>query len=286
MLKNIVIFVAGVLVAGLVLGVVGYAYAQTQPQATPSADQPQGLFGGGMMRGGRGGGMMGRQGRGEGAMDTYIQEAWAKALGVSVEDLTTRLNNGEALWQIAAEKGFDTTQELVDLNTQVHKDALAAAVAAGVLTQAQADAITQRMQLDADDAGGRFGMGFGRGMGLLGTYQQEAWAKALGVTVDDLTTRLNNGEALWQIAAEKGFDTTQEFVELHTQVHTDALAAAVAAGEITQAQADAMTQRMQDGPGFGFGLGKGYGNGFGMGFDRGFGHGFGCPAAPAATPAP
>ena len=83
-----------------------------------------------------------------------------------------------------------------------------------------------------------------------------AFASAVGLTVDEVNTRLTNGETLDQIAIAQG-KTQADLPALVTQVRQDALNAAVAAGVITQAQADVMLQRMNTYTGQGFGPGFG-----------------------------
>jgi hypothetical protein len=70
------------------------------------------------------------------------------------EDLDSRLAAGETHYTIALELGL-TVNEFTALMAEVRADAIAAAVADGALTQAQADWMVQRTP----------GRGPGRGMG-------------------------------------------------------------------------------------------------------------------------
>jgi hypothetical protein len=97
------------------------------------------------------------------------------------------------------------------------------------------------------------------GENLLHDYIVSAFAKAVGLTVDQVNTRLNNGETLRQIAVAQRF-TGDKLTQLATQVMKDAINQAVAAGVITQAQADKLLQLMQNNPGFGFGFDFGFRN--------------------------
>ncbi len=109
--------------------------------------------------------------------------------------------------------------------------------------------------------GGMMG-GYGRVgqyMGVMREYMISAFAKAVGLTVDEVNTRLANGETPAQIAIAQG-KTEADLPALWTQVHTDAVNAALAAGVITQAQADRMLQMMNNYTGPGFGPGYGFGN--------------------------
>jgi hypothetical protein len=116
---------------------------------------------GGMMGGYGPGGMMGgrgfRNGEGFGIMHDYMISAFASAVGLSVDEVNTRLANGATLTQIANAQGF-TGDKLTQLITQVRKSALDQAVAAGLITQAQADRMLERMN---DYSGPGFGPGFG-----------------------------------------------------------------------------------------------------------------------------
>ena len=136
------------------------------------------------------------------------------------------------------------------------------------------------------------GGGPGGGFGQAGL---EAAAKALGMTVDDLTSRLRAGDTLADLAQEKGVDlqTVQDAVKAaNVAAAKAAIEQAVTDGNMTRDKADWLLQ----------GLDKGYwgpgadGFGFGMRGPRGFG-GFGGPhdfgprpgqgdrnAQPTATP--
>jgi len=120
---------------------------------------PGGMMGdygpGGMMgeRGNRyGHGMMGGRGmviaRGVGIMHDYMISAFASTVGLTVEEVDTRLANGETLKQIAIAQGT-TEADLPALASKVRQVALDKAVADGVITQAQADLMLERMNNDA-----------------------------------------------------------------------------------------------------------------------------------------
>jgi len=113
---------------------------------------PGGMMGGygpgGMMGGYGPGGMMGRRGagiaRGVGIMHDYMISSYAFLVGLTVEQVDTRLANGETLKQIAIAQGT-TEDQLPALVSQVRKNAMDLAVADGVITQAQADLMLERM---------------------------------------------------------------------------------------------------------------------------------------------
>ena len=94
----------------------------------------------------------------------------------------------------------------------------------------------------------------------LGSTELDAAAKALGMTSDELTTALQSGKTLEQVATEKSVDyqTVKDAVsaaretEMRTQIKQ-----AVTDGTITQGKADWLLEGLDkgylDGPGFGFG---------------------------------
>jgi hypothetical protein len=128
--------------------------AVTQGTAVPGTGY--GMMGaGGMMRRG---GMMG-QGAGFGYGDMTALRGWmmgpngmhtqvltdlAKALNLSLTDLQTQLQAGQTLDQVAQAQGVSQAQLETALETS-HKDNLAKAVAAGTITQQQADQMLSYM---------------------------------------------------------------------------------------------------------------------------------------------
>jgi hypothetical protein len=98
------------------------------------------------------------------------------------------------------------------------------------------------------------GRGFAQGEGIMHGYMLSAFAGAVGLTVDEVNTRLTEGETLKDIAVAQGTSKDQ-LPELITQVRQAALDLAVADGVITQDQADLMVERMNQYSGQGFGTG-------------------------------
>jgi hypothetical protein len=134
-MKKILVVVSVVVVALVIFGA-GFVFSQYQ--SVSAAGLPQGFGPGGM-----GPGMMGGRG-GYGPMHEYVEQALADKLGMTKADLETQLSNGKSMYQIALDKGV-AEKDIPALLTEVHKTAFAKAVADGVLTQAQADAMLQRM---------------------------------------------------------------------------------------------------------------------------------------------
>lgn len=166
------------LVALAALAVAGYAYAQGQnPPSTQAPAGPDGApaYGQGMMGGGMGR-MMGRtNGTGTyGIMHDEMVAAFAEALDLSVEEVNAALANGDTMWTLAEAQGLTQeafAQVMLDARTQALNDA----VAAGTITQEQADFMLSRWETRSangygpggaycDGTGQRQGMAGGRGM--------------------------------------------------------------------------------------------------------------------------
>ena len=209
MKKKIWIWIGGLLVAMMIVGAVGTVAAYAQG-ATPLA----GWMDGHGPHGGRG-------------LEGAELEAAAKALGMTSDELTTALQAGKTLEQVAADKGADF--------------------------QTVMDAIRAAHPL------------------RMGTVELEDAAKALGMTSDELTTALQSGKTLEQVAADKGVDyqKVQDAVSAaHQEEMRTRIEQAVADGTMTQAKADWLLDGLDKGyldggPGFGPGFGGRHGNGLG-----------------------
>ena len=140
MMKKTLLVVAAVMTLLAVLGITGYAFAQT-PTPTPSWG---GMMGGWTNGSGHMGGMMGANGS-YGPMHNYMLKALTEKLNLSVEELQARLDNGETMWDVARAQGLSDDQVSV-LMAEAHNQAVKEAVAAGVITQEQADWMNSHMQ--------------------------------------------------------------------------------------------------------------------------------------------
>lgn len=164
-MKKILIVIAVLVVVAAALGVAGYAYAQTAaPDGTCPAFAAGGCTGA-YGPGARGQGMMGRGGmmggRGTagsyGPMHEYMLQGFAEAFGLTTEDLQAKLDAGETMYAIAEAQG-KTVEDFQALMVDIRSKAVEQAVAAGTLTQEQADWMAQRWaQMQAN--------GFGPGTG-------------------------------------------------------------------------------------------------------------------------
>src|SRR5438067_2001333 len=128
-------------------------------------------------------------------------------------------------------------------------DTLADEVKSGQITQAQADAIKQKLANQTPctlpSAVGRTG-----DKGAIGAYLQQymsAAASALGITQAQLTTDLKNGQSLSQIAAAQKVSEADFRTRLIANLKP-ALDKAVADKKLTAAQEQAIVNRLQTGP--------------------------------------
>jgi len=266
--KILPFLVAGALMAVGAVGVVAYktVYAQS-PTPTPSTptNPQQGMPGKGGWNGMRGG----KEGMRGGSSETDL----AGALGITVEQLQ------------AAEK-------------TANDEALKQAVAAGLITQAQAD------QLSANGMGiGHFGE-FGK-FAASGIDYNALLAKALNITTDQLKAgqqkaffaNLDAAVAAGtmtqaqadQIKGENLLYNNSDFQSSMKSAFEAAVQKAVTAGVITQAQADSILKNEQTNGMFN---GRGFGGMHGFGGGRHGGHGDfdndggqqTTPAQPSTTP--
>jgi hypothetical protein len=140
---------AAALVVGVVAGAMVFGPSVTRavdPSPSPSTGTTTTPTTGGDTDGGTGGPGNGHGGRMtvEAVTDTSVA---AKAIGITEADLTTALNGGQTMAAVAKAHNVDP-QKVIDALVADGQAELAAAVKAGTMTQAQADAekaeVTQR----------------------------------------------------------------------------------------------------------------------------------------------
>ena len=115
---------------------------------------------------------------GYGWMHEYMEQALAAKLGLTEKQVEDQFAAGKPMYQIALDNGI-TQENLAAFMNEVHKDASDKAVAAGVVTQEQADWMLQRMQNRNQNGygpgncpmkngqGGTFQRGRGMGSGMM-----------------------------------------------------------------------------------------------------------------------
>jgi hypothetical protein len=171
--------------------------------------------------------------------------AAATYLGISQADLLTQLQSGKTLAQVATATSGKSTAGLIDALVTAEKAELAAAVSAGEITQAQADqmsaTLTAHVTAEVNGTrldhgpGGPGGHGHG---GPGGGDELTAAATYLGITEAALTTQLDAGKTLAQVASATSGKSTAGLIDALVAAEKVEIAAAVKAGTITQAQAD------------------------------------------------
>jgi len=152
MKKKMSIVIAGLLAALLVVGVIGATGAFAQGSATTL------LHGRGPGGGGRGFGL--------GQVEL---EAAAKVLGMTADELSTALQSGKTLEQVATDKGVDI-QKVKDAIRAAHttevRDRIQQALKDGTITQANADWLLEGLDKGFIGVPGAFGLGGPHGPGL------------------------------------------------------------------------------------------------------------------------
>jgi polyhydroxyalkanoate synthesis regulator phasin len=146
-----------------------------------------------------------------------------------------------------------SSQKLEDATKAAAIDQVDAALKDGKITQAEADALKQRIEAGeyppffGPFPGPRLDPGFGHFHGgppfLFGEKLSTA-ADYLGLTQAELRTKLNSGQTLAEIAKAQGksVDGLKQAILDATKAQLDQL---VKDGELTQAEADAMYKRFQ-----------------------------------------
>lgn len=158
MKKKMSIVIAGLMLALLVVGVIGATGALAQgPAAT--------LFHGGHGPGG---------GRGFGLGQVEL-EAAAKVLGMTADELSTALQSGKTLEQMATDQGVDI-QKVKDAIQAAHatevRDRIQQALKDGTITQANADWLLEGLDKGYIGVPGAFGFGGPHGPGAGGPLVQ------------------------------------------------------------------------------------------------------------------
>jgi transposase len=173
----------------------------------------------------------------------------------------------QAFQAAVAEKLGVTTTELENAYKAAALERLDAAVAAGRITEEQADAIRER--IESGDFLGPPGFGFGFGFGphfhVEGPGHLDGAADYLGLTETELDERLREGQSLAEIAEAEG-KSVSGLKQALLAAAKDGLDQAVEDGRLTDAQRDEMLERLESkidnlvngkpllerGPGFGF----------------------------------
>ncbi len=143
----------------------------------------------------------------------------------------------------ASHLGVDTSK-LDSAFTAAMDDTINQALSDGKITQAQADQLKSRFSNGLSGANGvvPFGKGGFFGFGARGAFggnflSTAEFAKALGMSQQDLATELQAGKSIADVAKEQNKDLTQVEQTVLSDLKTQ-LDAAVSGGNLTQSQAD------------------------------------------------
>jgi len=188
-------------------------------------------------------------GGGPGGFMAMVQSV-ATTLGMTPAELRTERQAGHSLADIAAARGVDQAT-LVQAVVAPAKTRLDEAVAAGRLTQQEADARFQRVQQFAGQMvanaqgpgpGGPRGDPEIGGAGLRGTLGSVVGA--LGLTPEEMRAERQAGHTLADVAAARGVDqaTLLRAIVAPAKARLDL---SVAAGRLTQQDADARLQQIE-----------------------------------------
>jgi hypothetical protein len=170
----------------------------------------------------------------------------ATTLGMTPAELRAEREAGHSLADVAAARGVDQAT-LIQAVVAPAKTRLDEAVAAGRITQQEADARFQRVQQFAGQmvanaqvpgpGGPRFG-----GPGLRGSLGSVVGA--LGLTPDEMRAERQAGHTLADVAAARGVDqaTLVRAIVAPAKARLDL---SVAAGRLTQQDADARLQQIE-----------------------------------------
>ncbi len=147
-----------VLVAAVfTLGSVNKVYASSGTPSTTAATSNYGFGGNGGMMG------AGTNGSQQGVLHDEMVKVMAEKLGITVDDLNTRLANGETMYSIALAEGL-TADQAKTLMLDARNQAIDQAVLNGDLTQAQADWMKTRSNIMGTGTRGANGVAGTRGM--------------------------------------------------------------------------------------------------------------------------
>jgi hypothetical protein len=231
-MKKIMILVAVLAAVASAIGAVGLAYAQTAtPPVTTAGTAATPVPGTPGTRPGD---------SPESFVRSYMDAEQAKVLGMTSADYQAQEDAGQTWLEIATAKG-KTAAEAQTLLETAYSNAIAQALADGKLTQAQADALKALPASDPEMGGKGQGGGHGEidGNFIVHTYLEEAFAKALGMSIADFDTQEAAGKSWSEIAAAQGKTTTEAETLLQT-AYAKSIDQALADGKITQAQAEAL----------------------------------------------
>jgi len=209
---------AASLAGGGVLGVAGVAGAQTDGDRPPAeSDRPPGGHGPKL-------------------------DAAAQALGLSVDDLRTRLREGNTIAQVAQAQGVDV-QTVIDTMVAAANARIDQEVQAGNLTAEEANErkanLPERITRLVNEGKPQGGGPRGRGPKL------EAAAEALGLSEEDLREQVRGGKTLAQVAEERNVDK-QRVIDAMVAAATERIDQKVQEGDLTAEEANGRKAELEE----------------------------------------
>jgi uncharacterized protein YidB (DUF937 family) len=223
--------IAAGLVAGGITG--GYGVAYTAAAASPSPGSAPGSAAAGARH---------QEDK------TAEQQAIATAIGITPAQLTTEVQGGKTLAQVAQAHGVDPAKVISAVATIETKE-IDDALAAGRITQAQADAKKAGVQAEATTEVNQTRPPGGKRGGAGDAADQKVIADSIGISASQLLTELQGGKTVAQVAQAHGTDPAKVVSALVAE-ETKEIDDALAAGKITKDRADkakaALPQRVQN----------------------------------------
>ena len=182
-------------------------------------------------------------------------EEFAAFLGISLEQLESELSAEGATPASVAEAHGRSREELKTFFTEQQQAQLSEAVAAGNMSQEDADAMLEDFASRIDDVidgsvpfGGGPGAGGitpgGQGQGLFIGGPSEELAAFLGISLEQLESELGEEGATPASVAEAHGRTRDELKTFYTEQLQEQLIEAVVAGTISPEDADSMSERL------------------------------------------
>jgi hypothetical protein len=237
------------------LAVASVAAAQDVPPGPPQGQMDMQQPGGpGMQQpGGRGGLHGDRGGRNVAEGLRQVVQIAADETGLTPREIAAQVMQGSTLAEVITANGGDV-QAVIDAAIAALTDRISQAVAAGSLTQQQADEMLANLSAVIDQAlNGAYRLGEGRGISRDQVQENgarilvQAAADATGLTPQAVLAELRQGSTLTEVVTANG-GSVQAVLDTALQSATDRINQAVASGRMTQAQADELianlTQRL------------------------------------------
>jgi len=188
----------------------------------------------------------GFRGPGGDAARTQDEQDIATAIGISVSQLQSELSSGKTIAQVATAHGV-AVSKVIDALVVAENKEVDAALAAGSITQGQADQLKAQQKQRITDLVNGTGRGFGGPHGGPGGAQGEdaqVVATAIGITVTQLQTDLSGGKTIAQVATAHNV-AVSTVISAWAASENQEIDARVASGQLTQAQADQMKSMTQ-----------------------------------------